>query len=294
MSFKIVRKEEDINIDIIIPNDKEKSKIDLELSQEEINMYYEKCLIKAVESGKTEIGIRLIYSLCENKSRQLSLKSGINILKTFCENSDLNIYLILPDDKIRYSDKNHYDLEDYFTSHYIGGSKNNGIWGLFDDPMFVRPTDTIATCAAAACTWDSITKSEHRRQNSLPEKENSEIKKLMDNVGETFQQRLFRFIDELHRDDVEVYKGARKDKKLFSKIRSNINYQPSKHTVFAFAVSLKLSLAETNELLSCAGLAISKSSKFDIIMQYVFEKKIYDIDQIDYILCDYGQEKYIF
>ena len=115
---------------------------------------------------------------------------------------------------------------------------------------------------------------------------------LMNNVGETFQQMLFRLIDEKGREDVEVYKGAGKDKKLFYKIRSNVNYQPTKHTVYAFALSLRLSLDETKDLLQTAGYAMSGSNRFDLIMRYVFEQGIYDLYKIDCILYDFGEEHY--
>lgn len=115
---------------------------------------------------------------------------------------------------------------------------------------------------------------------------------LVNNVGETFQQMLFRLIDEKGREDVEVYKGAGKDKKLFYKIRSNINYQPTKHTVYAFALSLRLSLDETKDLLQTAGFAMSGSNRFDLIMRYVFEQGIYDLYKIDCILYDFGEEHY--
>lgn len=118
------------------------------------------------------------------------------------------------------------------------------------------------------------------------------LEELMNNVGETFQQRLFRLIDERGRTDVDVYKGACKDKKFFYKIRNNVNYQPTKHTVFAFALSLKLTLDETKDLLACAGFALSPSSRFDLIMQYVIEHEIYDMYKIDCILYDLGEEHY--
>lgn len=118
------------------------------------------------------------------------------------------------------------------------------------------------------------------------------LEDLIDNVGETFQQMLFRLIKEKGREEVEVYKGAYKDKKLFYKIRNNVNYQPTKHTVYAFAISLKLSLDETIDLLQTAGFAMSNSNRFDLIMTYVFEHQIYDMYKIDCILYDFGEEHF--
>lgn len=118
------------------------------------------------------------------------------------------------------------------------------------------------------------------------------LEELIQNMGETFQTRLLRLIDERGWTDAQAYKKAGKDKKLFHKIRSNPAYQPSRHTVFAFALGLELSVDETVDLLASAGFAFSPCSRFDLIVKYALEHNIYDLYTVDCILYELGEEAY--
>ena len=109
-------------------------------------------------------------------------------------------------------------------------------------------------------------------------------------AGETFQQRLFRLIRESGMDEVSVYKSANIERKVFSRIRCNVNYRPKKQTAVAFAVALKLDMPEMEDLLARAGFAFSPSSKFDIIIQYCVTHGIYGIHEINAALFKYDQQ----
>ena len=115
------------------------------------------------------------------------------------------------------------------------------------------------------------------------------LEDLIGEVGETFHEVLFKKISQSQMTDVEVYKRANMDRKMFSKIRSNPAYHPRKDTVLALAIALKLNLEETQDLLSRAEYALSPSSKSDVIIRYFIEHKEYDIHLINIALDDHGQ-----
>ena len=118
---------------------------------------------------------------------------------------------------------------------------------------------------------------------------NRNIDNLMDQLEETFSQRLLRMIDERGMTDSEVYTKAYVDRRHFSKIRKDVNYVPNKKTVLAFTIALELSLDEAKDLLASAGFALSRSSKTDIIVAYFLQNKIYDMFEINDVLDAYGQ-----
>ena len=125
-------------------------------------------------------------------------------------------------------------------------------------------------------------------QKAFPSEQDSLDERLM-HLDKTFQEYLFMLIDRKGLSDPDVYKKANIDRKHFSKIRSNVDYQPSKKTALALALALELNLDETNDLLLRAGLALSPSIMFDKIIRHCIQTKNYNIYDINCILFNYDQ-----
>ena len=107
---------------------------------------------------------------------------------------------------------------------------------------------------------------------------------LKDKLDETWQQALFNYIDIKEYRDPEVYKRASISKQTFSKIRSDINYQPNKDTAIQICIGLKLNIDESTDLLKKAGFALSKSIKRDLVVRYFIENEIYLMDDLNLVL----------
>lgn len=105
----------------------------------------------------------------------------------------------------------------------------------------------------------------------------------------TFSRRLLQHIRESGESEVEIYKRAHVDRKLFSKIRSDSEYQPRKATVVAFAFALRLTPEQAAALLESAGYSLSRSAPFDLIVRFFLERRIYDLLQVNDALYEFGQ-----
>ncbi len=240
--------------------------------------------------------------------REEGMAIALQEIQNFLLNHDMMVYLVVFDgDSVKVSGQLFDEIESYVDEHYVGQCIVEE-YATFDsldsydfededfEPDFPKEkkakvsqdTAELPPLPPRICATPVVAESQ---PYMAPPRS---LQELVNNIGETFQQRLLRLISERGMTNVEAYKAAHKDKKFFYKISKNVNYQPTKHTVYAFAVALHLSLDETKDLLASAGLAMSQSSRFDIIMQYVFEHSIYDFYTIDCILYDFAEDEYFF
>lgn len=135
----------------------------------------------------------------------------------------------------------------------------------------------------------SILYADISKQKDLTRDQSIDLQHLLDEAGDSFHEKLFELIDKSGMTDVEVYRRAGIDRRLFSKIRSNPAYHPRKNTVLALAIALELDIKVTKDLLSRAEYALSPSNKGDLIIKYFIEHQVYDLMALNFALEEYGQ-----
>ncbi len=263
---------------------------------------YEKSLQLALKHKCKSIAFPLIATGSFRYPKSEGMEIALNVINNFLMKEEMMIYLVVFDNEaVRLSGQLFDDIQSFIDENYVA-ERQKEEYGYVKELTLLEPEECMDDEQEEDCTSRVLSVSEQSSrptQSIFPQASQSmaapklqtmaskrSLEDLMNNIGETFQQQLFRLIDERGRNDVDVYKKAGKDKKFFSKIRNNVNYQPSKHTVFAFALSLELSLDETKDLLASAGFAFSPASKFDWAMVYVIEHKIYNLYRVDCVLYD--------
>ena len=242
---------------------------------------YRESLALAKEHQCETVAFPLISSGVYGYPKDQALKVAIDVISDFLLENEMTVYIVIFD-KAAYkiSEKLFADIAEYIDDNYV-------------DEHTDYSRDRIRMNALP-----SMTPRKRRKKSDDDFLEICDCKAMLaeddldaklKQIDESFSQMLLRKIDEKGMTDAECYKKANIDRKLFSKIRSDIHYKPSKPTALAFAISLELSLAETEDMLRKAGFALSHSNKFDIIIEYFISKGNYNIFEINEALFAFDQ-----
>ncbi|MEH7417474.1 macro domain-containing protein [Neobacillus drentensis] len=205
--------------------------------------------------------------------KEEALQIAISTISSFLLHNEMLVYLVVFDKKsFGVSKKLFTSIHQYIDEHYV---------------------------EQVELTFQRYGREDRYEMEPLPEEEfkiedifevkNESLVNRLDQLDESFSERLLRFIDEKEMTDVETYKRANIDRRLFSKIRNGADYTPAKKTAIAFAIALRLNFEETTDLLSAAGYTLSRSSKFDVIIEFFIQQANYNIHEINEALFAFDQ-----
>ena len=285
-----------------------------------VAMCYKNSLEKARELGCVSVAFPLISAGTYGFPKDVALKTAVSEISGFLFSNEMTVYLVVYNREVfEVSGKAFSDIKSYIEETDVVKTLRSremmqrrleaieafGSEQLLDLPFRSEPPRSAGPEPSAAQHEGSRLSSApafpparasrgkrpvfRNADEEAPESRSGGIDDAIKTREETFQQYLFRIIDRKGLTDPEVYKKANIDRKHFSKIRSNPDYNPKKKTVMALAIALELNLDETKDLLLKAGMALSRSSIFDIIMEYCIENGIRDVYDINCILFKYGQ-----
>ena len=231
---------------------------------------YRTSLALAKEHGCETVAFPLISSGIFGYPKDQALRVAVDTIGEFLLHNDMTVYIVIfSRTAYQISSKLFADIAEYVDDHYVDAHTDSRRERL--RRMSVLESRTLSADAAAAPMAVGG------------------LDSLLAHLDAGFSETLLKIIDRSGKKDAEVYKKANVDRKLFSKIRNNPDYKPSKPTAIAFAIALELNLDETRDLVARAGYALSASSKFDVIIEYFIRQKKYDIFEINEALFAFDQ-----
>ena len=232
---------------------------------------YRSSLELALANKCGTVAFPLISAGAYGYPKDQALKVAVDTIGDFLLAHDMTVYLVIFDR----------------AAYTISGKLFADIAAYIDDRYVEEHTDSreeqCRRAAAFLCAdeeaelWEGVAAAPMSLDEALGQ------------LDESFSQMLLRKIDESGLTDAQCYKKANIDRKLFSKIRSDVHYKPSKPTAMAFAIALELPLEEAREMLQKAGFAFSHASKFDIIVEYFIAHQNYNIFEINEALFAFDQ-----
>ena len=233
---------------------------------------YRSSLELALATRCETVAFPLISSGVYGYPKDQALKVAVDTIGEFLLSHDMTVYLVIFDR----------------AAYTIGGKLFADIAAYIDDRYVEAHTDRYET-QRRRMAMESMPAEEPQWMPAPCAVGAPGLDEALSKLDESFSQMLLRKIDERGMTDAQCYKKANIDRKLFSKIRSDVHYKPSKPTAMAFAVALELPLVEAREMLEKAGFAFSHASKFDIIVEYFIVHQNYNIFEINEALFAFDQ-----
>ena len=238
--------------------------------REQLASCYRSSLALAKKHGCETVAFPLISSGVFGYPKDQALRVAVDTIGEFLLHNDMTVYIVIfSRTAYQISSKLFADIAEYVDDHYVDAHTDSRRDRL--RRMSVLEGRALSAGAAAApMSADGLDS-------------------LLAYLDAGFSETLLKLIDRSGKKDSEIYKKANVDRKLFSKIRNNPDYKPSKATAIAFAIALELNLDETRDLVARAGYALSASSKFDVIIEYFIMQRDYDIFKINEALFAFDQ-----
>ena len=238
--------------------------------RELLSSCYRTSLALALERGCETVAFPLISSGAYGYPKAQALQVAMEAVAAFLLDHEMTVYIVVFDrSAFQIGEKLFSDVASYIDQNYVDKRADSA------RERFGRRKSALFEEAPAPMMA--------MRQPDVG------LDQALSQLDEGFSQTLLRKIDQRGMTDAQCYKKANIDRKLFSKIKSNPAYRPSKPTALAFAVALELPLEEAEELLRRAGFALSHASKFDVIVEYFISREQYDIFTINEALFAFDQ-----
>ena len=238
--------------------------------REQLISCYKTSLALAKERGCVSVAFPLISSGIYGYPKDQALRVAVDTISEFLLENDMTVYIVVFDkNAYQIGNKLFADIAAYIDDKYVDAHTDDAAERLrrLSMPELSEPVFSMPKMATMPATLDEA----------------------LGQMDESFSEMLLRKIDERGMTDAQCYKKANIDRKLFSKIRADRLYKPSKPTAIAFCIALELPLDKMREMLMKAGFALSHSNKFDIIVEYFVERGNYNVFEINEALFAFDQ-----
>ena len=251
--------------------------------KEKLVSCYRTSLALAKANKCETVAFPLISSGIYGYPKDQALRVAVDTIGEFLMENDMMVYIVIFDrTAYQISGKLFADIAEYIDDHYVNEHTDSRRERL-------RRLNRLESKASRVCedaTQDFMAAPCAPMSMSIV---GGSLDDMLDELDAGFSETLLKLIDRTGKKDSEIYKKANVDRKLFSKIRNNPDYKPSKTTAIAFAIALELDLEETKDFIARAGFALSRSSKFDVIIEYFIKQKNYDVFAINEVLFAFDQ-----